>query len=109
MDIKDIGLLRYSKDVNKMKILTDYINRLPDDIKGGDQMIQMLSYIRSGDALMINESITELTWLQQHVIYALFKFLNSSNNSEDVEQKMNEILPVLIKKSAIISSGSDKD
>lgn len=108
-DILDVGLLRLSKDANKMKKLEEYICSLPEEIKGGDKMIQMLSYIKSGDALMISESISDLSWLQQHIIFALFKILNNTNDKEVIEQKMNEILPTLIEKGQEFFNSSDNE
>ena len=108
-DILDIGLLRLSKDANKMKEMEKYICSLPEEIKGGDKMIQMLSYIKSGDALMISESISDLPWLQQHIILALFKILNSTNDKEMIEQRMNKILPTLIEKKQDFFVSSDNE
>lgn len=99
MDIRELenfSLLRHCKDVEKMKFVERYITQLPESIQGEDKMTSILSYIKAGDALMISNSIADLNWLQQHVLFAVFRLLDKDNDV--IEKEMEYVLPRLVKK-----------
>ena len=107
LNLYETGLLKNALDSNKMKLLVDYIMSLPKTIIDGDNMNQLISYIKTGDNIMINESISELNWLQKHVVLALFKCLNKTRDREELRKEMNIILPTIMEKWEMLCKSSD--
>ena len=104
--LENVSLLRYCKDVEKMKFVERYITQLPGFITKDDKMESMLSFIKAGDALMISNSIADLNWLQQHVLFAVFRLLDKDYNM--IEKEMEFVLPQLVKKWEGICASSNK-
>ena len=98
MMVYDSIFLREVSDVNKMKMLTDYISGLPDEIKEGEAMNRIKDCIKSGDKIMIIDSYHGLTKLQQQIIVNAFRKISKVTSYEVFESSMNAILPRKIAK-----------
>lgn len=85
-------------NTSKMKMLADYIERLPANLKCGGEIIRFVSYVRLGDKANIVYSFRDLPKIQQLIVAEAFRKLLLIDEQEIFESHMGRKVPELIDK-----------
>ena len=88
-------------NTSKMKMLADYIERLPANLKCGDEIIRFVSYVRLGDKANVVSSFRDLPKIQQLIVAEAFKKLLLTDEQEIFESHMGRKVPALIDKAEV--------
>jgi len=98
MNHDDSIYLTIVSSASKMKMLADYIEGLPTNLKCGDEIIRFVSFVRYGDRNNIVYSFRDLSKLQQLIVAEAFRTLLKTDERLFFESHMKKKVPELMGK-----------
>jgi len=81
----------------KMRMFSNYILSLPNIIKEGKAMNNLLDSLSSPDSLMFAVHYHDLKEIQKIIVTASFKVLNVTDNQDEFAIRMNKVMSGLKK------------